>query len=164
MQAMHGSASYPCPHDTCPAHTHNFKRKDKLQEHIRMKHADLLAKCIHAHCTAKTSHLLYHRQEDHGAYECTLDHCGGAARSYFTESKLDKHLRDHHKMSRGVCKTVMDVLEKMSEKTVHDRHLPTSTRVKRWVNCTVCPSVIQQAQVGQMAALGAADVEGQYYQ
>ncbi|KAK4162819.1 hypothetical protein QBC43DRAFT_371260 [Cladorrhinum sp. PSN259] len=163
MQAMHGTTSYPCPHDTCPAHTHNFKRKDKLQQHMREKHADLLEKCQNTHCIAKISKAQQpmHQKDDHGEYECSIDNCETAANSYFTKSKLDKHLRDHHKMTRGVCKSMMESLTQFGETTVHRGHLPSSTRAKPWEQCSVCPPVAQQQQGANVMTLD--EDEEQYY-
>ncbi|KAK3991540.1 hypothetical protein QBC44DRAFT_379754 [Cladorrhinum sp. PSN332] len=149
MQAMHGAVYFPCPHDTCSKHAHNFKRKDKLQQHMREKHADLLANCHHAHCTSQISDLqhLTHMQEDHGMYECALEPCSVAGESYFTKQKLNKHLRDHHKMSRGVCDRVMTAILEAGETTARREHVPSSTRMKKEEPCSVCQPVVQQAQV-----------------
>lgn len=129
--------SFFCDDESCPAHIDGFKRKDKLLKHLREDHPQV--QCTQTHCSATVADFQQqsHMEEAHGPFECALGRCRSSPPSNFTRAQLERHLKDHHKMSYD-CIVGIKLRMQSSDLDVRSDHLLISPGKADRMKCSVC--------------------------
>ncbi|CAG9978343.1 unnamed protein product [Clonostachys byssicola] len=129
--------TFLCGDESCPAHVHGFERKDKLLKHLREHHPQV--QCTKTHCSAIVADFQQqsHMEQDHGPFECALGHCRTSPPSNFTQVRLHRHLKNHHKLSYDCIETIKSRMQS-SDLDARSEHLRNDYRRPKWEICSIC--------------------------